>query len=165
MSKKNALSTVTFLILANVLVAQESDWPRGPLHGGTDAWLADLDRTRQSNDRGQMGESIEDVRAMNSARVPRMGKPVGSPRGFGGPGAPMGAGRAAADSEFFPNGSIARNHTKGWVIPDLDDFERILRVSWIMLAGAWILWIRFYRSTYVRPQLREGSEQIQVVKH
>lgn len=126
MSKKIALWMLGILVLASVLVAQESAGARrgGPMRGGMQTWLSDLEAAYKANDREKMGQLIEDMKLRSSQMRPGMGGPGGPPDGFGGPGRGMRPGQDVAGDGFFTNALMAKNDNEKKILAVLDDMDR-----------------------------------------
>src|SRR3989304_2759932 len=125
MSKKTTLSILGMVLLAGALVAQErAGAPGGPMRGGMQTLLSDLEAAYKANDREKMGQLIEDMKQRSSQMRPGMGRPEGPPEGFGGPGRGMRPGQEGAGDEFFTNTLMAKNDTEKKILAVLDELDR-----------------------------------------
>ncbi|HLB74498.1 MAG TPA: O-methyltransferase [Sedimentisphaerales bacterium] len=125
MSKKTTLWILVMVMLAGALVAQErAGAPGGPMRGGMQTLLSDLEAAYKANDREKMGQLIEDMKQRSSQMRPGMGRPEGPPEGFGGPGRGMRPGQEGAGDEFFTNTLMAKNDTEKKILAVLDELDR-----------------------------------------
>ena len=125
MSKKITLWIVVVVMAVGALVAQESGGPpRGPMRGGMQTLIGDLEAAYKANDREKMGQLIEDMKQRSSQMRPGMGRPEGPPEGFGGPGRGMRPGQDGAGDGFFANALLAKNDNEKKILAVLDDMDR-----------------------------------------
>jgi predicted O-methyltransferase YrrM len=125
MSKKITLWILVMVMLAGALVAQErAGAPGGPMRGGMQTLIGELETAYKANDREKMGQLIEDMKQRSSQMRPGMGGPGGPPEGFGGPGRGMRPGQDAAGDGFFTNALMAKNDNEKKILAVLDDMDR-----------------------------------------
>ncbi len=125
MSKKTTLWILVVVMMGGLLVAQERGGaPRGPMRGGMQVWLTDLEDAYKANDRDEMGQLIADMKERSARMRPGMRRPGGPAEGFGGPGRGMRPGQAVGGDDFFPNALMAKNDNEKKILAVLDDLDR-----------------------------------------
>jgi len=146
MLKKITLWISVMVVLAGVLVAQESGGRRGPgagsrrgtgrtgqgmrpggfMGGGLQTWLTDLEAAYKQNDRDEMGKLIAEMKQRTERMRAGAGRPgTGGPSGgFGGPGGGTRPGQSGTDESFFKNPQMAKDETEKKILAVLDDMDK-----------------------------------------
>jgi len=125
MSKRTALWILAMVMVAGVLAAQgRAGASRGPMRGGMQTWVSDLEEAYKGNDREKMGQLIEDMKQRSSRMRPGTGQPAGPPEGFAGPGRGMRPGQTDSGGDFFVATPMAKTDTEKKILAVLDDMDK-----------------------------------------